>query len=110
MAAQRKILIIRPDGANEIVDRASKKGEYEQLKTLVEGYIERVEFEIPMENGKFYVRECFVNEEGRIHNLRRNAKASFLYGYSDICGVCVVILRKGDQPHKKFFKLEESVS
>ena len=67
-----RLVVIQPDGS-QTDDRWEKPGtpDYQTLKILVGGFIERVR--VRFENR---VRDAYVNEEGLIYGLEYNPKAT----------------------------------
>lgn len=98
MKIPQKLLVIKADTTVEVIDRASKKKEYEQFVELVGGYIEPVIVATPMRHGRLYRRNAYVNEEGIIKRLPVNSAATAIYRHSAIHGTMVVMLNKGDEP------------
>ena len=71
-----EVIVIKPDG--EITKtRQVKKPEYEEIRKTVGGLIQQVPHLMKLEDHKRGT--AFVNEEGIIHNLPFNAKATEIW-------------------------------
>ena len=84
--AHAEAFVIEPDGRIHDLKKAREKPTLEELQKAVGGYIETVQ--LPRRQGLLMI----VNEEGLIHELAFNHRASAL-AHQDIVGPVVVLSR-----------------
>lgn len=72
----KQILVVTATGQ---VTRLEKAPTLKEMQTIVGGYIEHVTVLDRIENGKFIYTSMYINEEGLIHDLPRNEKATAVY-------------------------------
>lgn len=83
-ASHYVVTVIHPTGMVEevVIERAK---EIEQLQSIVGGWIQLIH--VPYE-GK--VRTAFVNEEGKMHGLPYNARATEMYRRDVLVGSLII--------------------
>jgi len=76
------MLLIKIDGASQLIERVSDRADASQLQTLVGGYIESVPFKDPVEfDGRTYIG-AFCDEEGKLKGKAYNVLATHLWQLS----------------------------
>lgn len=73
----KRIVVLNVDGSERVLDAVPKLAE---MQAIVEGFIEHVTVLDRIEpDGAFVYTSMFVNENGLLDNLPRNAKATEIY-------------------------------
>lgn len=79
-----KPILFKTDGSQEhVVPKNNKLFSLKELQEFVHGYIEVLK----LYDGRYGMLMLIVNEEGKLHKLPRNDKATFIvnsYGFNDI--------------------------